>query len=46
MYLCGLHETTLRHDPRYLFLAGFVTVNGALVTWFTIVEDRFQSTLD
>jgi len=28
-----------------IFIPAFVTVNRALVTWFTIAEDRFQSTL-
>ena len=30
--------------PR-IFIPGFVTVNRVVVTWFTIVEDRLQSTL-
>ena len=28
-----------------IFIPGFVTVNRAPVTWFTIVKDRLQSTL-
>ena len=28
-----------------IFIPAFVTVNRMVVTWFTVVEDRLQSTL-